>query len=455
MFKTFANAWKIPELRKKILFTALVVLIFRIGSAIPVPFTNILIEGGNLVQEGSTFLNYLIMMTGDAFNYGTLFALSITPYINSSIIMQLLCVAIPPLERMAKEEDGQKKIASITRYVTVLLGIIQSTAYYFYIRSAGYLSTDANGEDYTGFAMVFQAIVIIACFTAGTALIMWLGEQINDKGIGNGISIILFAGIVSRIPSLLTTLYSLNPKTGSYLSRGGVYYFLSPFVGVILILMIAFIVWMDNAERRIPVQYAKRVVGRKMYGGQNTHIPIKVNMSGVMPIIFAGSILSIPPTIQMFVPSSKLADSKFWTGFFKVFSSEHWAYGIIYFVLIIAFAYFYSSIQYNPIEMSQNIAKNGGMIPGIRTGRPTSDYIAKIISRITLLGALLLSVVAIFPIVFSQLTTLILTKTTDYATGMNISLGGTSIIILVGVALETVKQLESQMMMRHYKGFLD
>lgn len=455
MFKTFANAWKIPELRKKILFTALVVLIFRIGSAIPVPFTNILIEGGNLVQEGSTFLNYLIMMTGDAFNYGTLFALSITPYINSSIIMQLLCVAIPPLERMAKEEDGQKKIASITRYVTVLLGIIQSTAYYFYIRSAGYLSTDANGEDYTGFAMVFQAIVIIACFTAGTALIMWLGEQINDKGIGNGISIILFAGIVSRIPALLTTLYSLDPNTGSYMSRGGVYYFLSPFVGVILILMIAFIVWMDNAERRIPVQYAKRVVGRKMYGGQNTHIPIKVNMSGVMPIIFAGSILSIPPTIQMFIPSSKLAESKFWTGFFNVFSSEHWAYGIIYFVLIIAFAYFYSSIQYNPIEMSQNIAKNGGMIPGIRTGRPTSDYIAKIISRITLLGALLLSVVAIFPIVFSQLTTLILTKTTDYATGMNISLGGTSIIILVGVALETVKQLESQMMMRHYKGFLD
>ena len=418
MFKTFANAWKIPELRKKILFTALIVLIFRVGSAIPVPFTNILIEGGNLVQDGSTFLNYLIMMTGDAFNYGTLFALSITPYINSSIIMQLLCVAIPPLERLAKEEDGQKKIASITRYVTVVLGIIQSVAYYFYIRSAGYLSKAADGSAYTGFAMVFQAIVIILCFTAGTALIMWLGEQINDKGIGNGISIILFAGIVSRIPALITQLFG-GSGTGSYWSRGGVYYFLSPFVCVILILMVAFIVWMDNAERRIPVQYAKRVVGRKMYGGQNTHIPIKVNMSGVMPIIFAGSILSI------------------------------------YFILIIAFAYFYSSIQYNPIEMSQNIAKNGGMIPGIRTGRPTSDYIARIISRITLLGALLLSVVAIFPIVFSQLTTLILTKTTVYADGMNVSLGGTSIIILVGVALETVKQLESQMMMRHYKGFLD
>lgn len=455
MFKTFANAWKIPELRKKILFTAFVILIFRIGSAIPVPFTNILIEGGSLIGEGNTFMNYLVMMTGDAFNYGTLFALSITPYINSSIIMQLLTVAIPPLERLSKEEDGRKKIASITRYVTVALGLIQSTAYYFYIRSAGYLSTDANGADYTGFFMVFQAIVIILCFTAGTALIMWLGEQINDKGIGNGISIILFAGIVSRIPSLLTSLYSLNPQTGSYLSRGGIFYFLSPFVGVILILMIAFIVWMDNAERRIPVQYAKRVVGRKMYGGQSTHIPIKVNMSGVMPVIFAGSILSIPPTIQMFIPSSKIAEGGFWDGFFGIFQSDHWAYGIIYFVLIIAFAYFYSSIQYNPIEMSQNIAKNGGMIPGIRTGRPTSEYIAKIISRITLLGALLLSVVAIFPILFSQITTLILVNGLHKASGMNISLGGTSIIILVGVALETVKQLESQMMMRHYKGFLD
>ena len=455
MFKTFANAWKIPELRKKILFTAFVILIFRIGSAIPVPFTNILIEGGSLIGEGNTFMNYLVMMTGDAFNYGTLFALSITPYINSSIIMQLLTVAIPPLERLSKEEDGRKKIASITRYVTVVLGLIQSTAYYFYIRSAGYLSTDANGADYTGFYMVFQAIVIILCFTAGTALIMWLGEQINDKGIGNGISIILFAGIVSRIPSLLTSLYSLNPQTGSYLSKGGIFYFLSPFVGVILILMIAFIVWMDNAERRIPVQYAKRVVGRKMYGGQSTHIPIKVNMSGVMPVIFAGSILSIPPTIQMFIPSGKIAEGGSWDGFFGIFQSDHWAYGIIYFVLIIAFAYFYSSIQYNPIEMSQNIAKNGGMIPGIRTGRPTSEYIAKIISRITLLGALLLSVVAIFPILFSQITTLILVNGLHKASGMNISLGGTSIIILVGVALETVKQLESQMMMRHYKGFLD
>ena len=448
MLQTLRNAWKIEELRKKILFTLVIILLYRLGNAIPVPDVNIALLNAYFAQQQSTILGLLDVMSGGAFSNATIFALSIQPYINASIIIQLLCIAIPSLERLSKEggEEGRKKIASITRYATVAIGLLQGFAYYMLIMNNNMLNADAQG--------IWSAIVIILTFTSGSALIMWLGEQINDKGIGNGISIILFAGIVSRIPALITQLFG-GSGTGSYWSRGGVYYFLSPFVCVILILMVAFIVWMDNAERRIPVQYAKRVVGRKMYGGQNTHIPIKVNMSGVMPIIFAGFIRSIPPTIQMFIPSAKLADSKFWTGFFKVFTSTHWAYGIIYFILIIAFAYFYSSIQYNPIEMSQNIAKNGGMIPGIRTGRPTSDYIARIISRITLLGALLLSVVAIFPIVFSQLTTLILTKTTVYADGMNVSLGGTSIIILVGVALETVKQLESQMMMRHYKGFLD
>ena len=451
MLKTLVNAWKIADLRKKLLFTALIVLIFRIGSAIPVPFTNIGSEGIIANANGSTFMNYLTMMTGDAFNYGTIFAMSITPYINSSIIMQLLAVAIPALERLQKEgEEGRKKIATITRFVTIALGLLQSTAYYFYLRSGGqtadtFLVTNpATGENYTGFIGFFQALVIILCFTAGTALIMWLGEQINDKGIGNGISIILFAGIVSRIPTLITQIIG-------YMQSGGPYYALSPIVLVILVLMIAFIVWMDNAERRVPVQYAKRVVGRKMYGGQSTHIPIKVNMSGVMPVIFASSILSLPPTIQMFVGE---VDSKFWNGFFNLFSQTHWAYAIIYFVFIIAFAYFYASIQYNPIEMSKNIRDNGGSIPGIRPGEPTSRYIGKIINRIVLLGALLLSVVALFPIVFSQITSFILAKV-GYEQGMNISLGGTSIIILVGVALETVKQLESQMMMRHYKGFLD
>ena len=448
MLQTIINAWKIADLRKKILFTALIIFIFRLGAAIPVPFTNIA-EGGILqdAAEG-TFMSYLSMMTGDAFAYGTIFAMSITPYINSSIIMQLLTVAIPPLERLSKEgEEGRKKIASITRFVTVGLGLMQSTAYYFYLRNQDYLMDDASGAKFTGFFAVFQALVIILCLTAGTAFIMWLGEQINNKGIGNGISIILFAGIVSRIPAMVMSVVS-------YFQLGGPYYVLAPFVGVMALLMIAFIVWMDNAERRIPVQYAKRVVGRKMYGGQSTHIPMKVNMSGVMPVIFASSILSLPPTIQMFID---VKEGSGWEKFFSIFQATHPVYLVLYFVMIIFFAYFYAQIQYNPIEMANNIRKNSGAIPGIRPGKPTSDYIAKILSRLTLMGALLLSVVALFPTLFSQVATFCLDKFSDgyYSQGINISLGGTSIIIMVGVALETVKQLESQMMMRHYKGFLD
>ena len=443
MFQTILNAWKIADLRKKLLYTAFIILIFRIGAALPVPFV-IIAEGIITDANANNFMTYLSMMTGDAFNYGTLFAMSITPYINASIIIQLLTVAIPALERLAKEgEEGRKKISEITRYTSVGLALMQSTAYYFYIRSQGYLALNAEGVKYTGFAAVFQAIVIILCYTAGASLIMWLGEQINDKGIGNGISIILFAGIVSRMP---TTLYNLY----QYMDRGGAYFALIPIAFVCMILMIAYIVWMDNAERRIPVQYAKRVVGRKMYGGQSTHIPIKVNMCGVLPVIFASSILSLPPTIQMFVtlnPEESKMDA-FWQGFFDIFQSTHWAYALMYFVLIIFFAYFYAAIQYNPIEMANNIRRNSGAVPGIRPGKPTSDYIAKILSRITLLGALLISVIALFPILFSQITAL-------FDKQVNLTLGGTSIIIMVGVALETVKQLESQMMMRHYKGFLD
>ncbi len=444
MFKTLANAWKIPELRNKLIFTAFIVLVFRIGANIPVPFVDIPASGLISTDGGTTFLNYLSMMTGDAFNYGTIFALSITPYINSSIIIQLLTVAIPYLERLSKEgEEGRKKIASITRYCTVILGVLQSVAYFIYLNAKKYVL-------YTGadkFPKIFQGIVIVTILTAGTALVMWLGEQINDKGIGNGISIILFAGIVSRIPTEMTSLFST--KYG-YISKGGAYLVLSPLVLVFYILMIAYIVWMDNAERRIPVQYSKRVVGRKMYGGQSTHIPIKVNMSGVMPIIFASSILSLPPTIQLFF-QNKIKDGSGWDKFFGLFDTTSVFYGVIYFLMIIFFAYFYAAIQYNPVEMANNIRKNSGAIPGIRPGKPTSDYIGKIISRIILLGALLLSVVALFPTVFSQITGLVLAKDG----GMNISLGGTSIIIMVGVALETVQQLESQMMLRHYKGSLD
>ena len=449
MIKTIINAFKAADIRKKLLFTAFIILVFRIGSVIPVPFVNIVDEIN--VGKGNTIMTYLSFMTGSAFTYGTIFAMSITPYINSSIIMQLLAVAIPALENLQKEgEEGRKKITAITRFLTVALGLLQSLAYFFYLRAQGYLATDANGMAYTGFDAVFQAVVIIAVLTAGTAVIMWLGEQISIQGIGNGISIILFAGIASRFPTIIKQLFQ-------YISTGRtVYKVLVPVVCVVFVLMIAYIVLLDNAERRLPIQYAKRVVGRKMYGGQSTHMPIKVNMSGVLPIIFASSILSLPGTVQMFLSSSKY-EGTFWEKFFNAFQSDSWWYAGMYFVLIIFFAYFYSTIQYNPIEMANNLRKNNGVIPGIRPGRPTSDYILRIISRLTLIGALMISVVALFPIVYSLICDAAIKPLTESGTdgGMSITMGGTSLIILVGVALETVRQLESQMMMRHYKGFLD
>lgn len=441
MLKTFINAWKIADLRKKMLYTIFIIFLFRLGCAIPVPFISITGSNGLLGDSQGTFLNYLSMMTGDAFNYGRVFALGVTPYINASIILQLLAVAIPALERLSHDEEGRKKMAKITRWVTVGLALLQSVAYVVYIRSQGMLTSNAAGEAYTGFWAFLQGFFIVAVLTAGSTLVMWLGEQINERGIGNGISLILFAGIVSRLP---VTIYQL---VAAPYNAGGLYFVISIVAVISLLLMIAYIVWMDGAERRIPVQYAKRVVGRKMYGGQSSNIPIKVNMSGVLPVIFASSILSVPPTIEMFV-SNRLSEDSFWNTFFGWFKQDHWVYGIIYFLLIIFFAYFYASIQYNPVEMANNLSKNSGMIPGIRSGRPTADYIAKIISKIVLLGALMLSVVALYPVLFSQITTAINRP-------INVAIGGTSIIILVGVALETVQQIESQMMMRHYKGFLD
>lgn len=450
MIKTFMNAWKVADIRKKILFTIFIILVFRVGSVIPVPFLNIVDEID--VGRGNTILTYLSMMTGSAFTYGTVFAMSITPYINASIIMQLLAVAIPALERLQKEgEEGRKKIASITRFVTVGLAIVQSLAYFFFLRSSGYLMNDANGAAFTGFDAVFQAIVIIAVLTAGTAIIMWLGEQITISGIGNGISIILFAGIISRFPTMIQQLFQ-------YINTGRtVYKVLVPIVVVVFILMVAYIVFMDNSERRLPIQYAKRVVGRKMYGGQSTHMPVKINMSGVLPVIFASSILSLPGTVQMFISSDKYPEGSFLKSLFDAFQSDSWWYAGIYFVLIIFFAYFYSTIQYNPIEMANNLRKNNGAIPGIRPGKPTSDYIMRVLSRLTLVGALMLSVIALFPLIYSLICELAIPPLTEGGEdgGMSITLGGTSIIIMCGVALETVRQLESQMMMRHYKGFLD
>ena len=438
MFKTMQNAWKIPDLRKKILFTLLVIIVFRIGANMPAPFLNMEALAGlmGFVTDSSSAnaFAYLNTLSGGAFAQATLFAMSVTPYINSSIIMQLLTVAIPPLERMAKEgEEGRKKIGAITRYVAVVLGLVQGLAYYLYLRGSSYEGTPI--VTYTeGAAGVFTAIVIVLVFTAGTAMMMWLGEQINQKGIGNGISILLFAGIVARLPDTVNILVQALQAAWQAPDSFGQYYFFVPLFVIIFLAIIWVIVFMNDAERRIPVQYAKRVVGRKMYGGQSTHLPIKVNMSGVMPIIFASSILTIPSTIQLFV-----TPTGFWKTVLDALSTTGWVYALIYFLLILMFAYFYVAIQYNPIEMANNLRQNNGTIPGIRPGKPTSDYIQKILSKITLIGALFLAVIALLPIAFSAFT------------GMhNLMMGGTSVIILVGVALDTMKQMESQMMMRHY-----
>ena len=435
MFNTLKNAWKIPDLRKKLLFTLLIIIAFRFGSVVPVPFLDASALSEIMASANETALGYVNMLTGGAFANATLFAMGITPYINSSIIIQLLTVAIPPLERMAKEgEEGRRKIAAITRYVTVALGLIQGTAYYFFLKNSGVTLYNE------GFSAVFSAVIIILAFTAGTALIMWMGEQINQKGVGNGISIILFAGIVARLPVTVGQVWSYFSAAMQSPESYSQYFIFAPLFVILFLAVIWVIVFMNDSERRIPVQYAKKVVGRKVYGGQSTFLPIKVTMSGVMPVIFASSILSIPSTIRMFITNP----SGFWEGFFNAFTTSGWLYSVLYLLLIIMFAYFYMTIQYNPIEMANNLRANNGTIPGIRPGRPTAEFISKILSKVTLIGAIFLAVVAILPIIYGNLT------------GMHgLTMGGTSVIIMVGVALETVKQIESQMMMRHYKGFLD
>lgn len=441
MIQTVRNAWKIPELKRKMLFVIFALLIFRLGSAIPVPFINSAALSSQLASASGTIFGLINVMSGDAFARATVFALSIQPYINSSIIIQLLTVAIPALERMAKEggEEGRKKIAAITRYATVLIALVQAFGYYTLIKSYNLITVP---EGYG----VWGAIVIIASFTAGSAFLMWLGEQITEFGVGNGISIILFAGIVSRVPAMMLTMWngakaSLGKPVSSYYSAIPLWAIPLLIIGMLAIVML--IVFVSDAERRIPVQYAKRVVGRKMYGGQSSHIPMKVNMSGVMPIIFAQSIASIPATIGMFVPSAQTEGSG-WNTFLKIFDSSGAVYCVVYFLLILGFSYFYATIQFNPIEVANNLKKNGGFVPGFRPGKPTADFISKVLSKITLFGAIYLAVIAIVPIVVTGVLGL-----------SNLSIGGTSVIIVVGVALETVKQLEAQMLMRHYKGFLE
>lgn len=427
MFQTLRNAWKIAEIRKKLLFTLFILLLYRIGNAVPVPYINTKILLDYFSNLQNTVLGLYNVMSGNAFSNATIFAMSIQPYINASIIINLLCIAIPALERLQKEggEEGRKKIAAITRYSTVAIGLIQGFAYYMMIKNQGALIQSG----------LWQAIVIVLTFTAGSALIMWLGEQVTEFGIGNGISIILFASIISRFPSgAITSITNLSTGALSW----------PAFIGIIIgiVAIVVLIVYVTNAERRIPIQYSKRVVGRKMYGGQSTHLPMKVNMSGVMPIIFAQSFASLPATIAAFFKQP--AEGTFWHGFLKAIDPSSVLYIVVYFLLIIAFGYFYATIQFNPIEIANNLKKNGGFIPGFRAGKPTSDFIKKVLGKVTLFGSLYLGVIAVLPIIFSSASNM---------TG--IALGGTSIIIVVGVALETVKSLEAQMLMRHYKGFLE
>ncbi len=420
MFGTLKNAWGIPELRKKLLFTLLVLLLYRIGNVIPVPYIN-------TKQLASFFDGYLSntilglynAMSGSAFSQASVLALSIQPYINASIIIQLLTIAIPVLERWAKEEgeEGKKKITMLTRYATVALGLLMGWGYYIMISGNGIVTEK-------GF---LPAMVIILTFTAGSAVVMWLGEQINEFGIGNGISMILFANIISSLPATLNTLLAID-------------WWKSLIVVVVMALLVLFIIFINDAERRIPIQYAKRVVGRKVYGGQSTNMPIKVAMSGVMPVIFAQSICSMPATICAFIKGA--TDS--WV-YKNLFAPTSWVYVVVYGLMIFFFSWFYASIQYDPVEISNNLKKNGGFIPGFRPGKPTADFIKKVIAKIIIFGAVYLAVVALLPIIAGN----VMTEFTA------LGIGGTSVIIVVGVALETVKALEAQMLMRHYKGFLD
>lgn len=426
MIQTIRKAWGIPELQKKIVFTLLILLIYRIGSAIPVPYVDTATLKSYLDGMGTTILGLYNVMSGGAFQMATVFALGIQPYINSSIIIQLLTVAIPALERMARDggEEGKRKIQSITRYATVAIALLQALGYYWIMSSNNILTNDS----------IWAALVIIVAFVAGSSFLMWLGEQCNEFGVGNGISMILFAGIISRIPSMVSTIY--------YSITSGTLFW--PWVILIVVgilLLVVLIVFVSDAERRIPVQYAKRQVGRKMYGGQSSNLPMKVNMSGVLPVIFAQSIASIPATIGAFLPAP--AEGSFWAALLNAIDTKSVLYMIVYFLMIIGFSYFYATIQFNPVEISNNLKRNGGFIPGFRPGKPTSDFIAKVLSKITLFGAIYLGIVAIVPLL------------ADKFLPITVGIGGTSVIIVVGVALETVNALESQMLMRQYKGFLE
>ncbi len=477
MLQTFKNAWKVPDIRKKLLFTLMILLLYRIGANIFVPYVDVAAISGtvNSAARYSGFFAMFNLLSGEAFSKATLFALSVSPYITASIVMQLLTIAIPALERLSKQgEEGKKKITKYTRWVTIGLALVTAYGYVMYLKSNGLLLVKTLTENSTGaerFAHWFAIIVMVACFCAGAAIIMWLAEQINDHGIGNGISMILFANIVSSFSSMVQQMIGMlkDPTTGVW--KWNVDNFTwkehgwSLFGGIFGIVMsialtigaIMLIVWFTNSERRIPIQYAKRVVGRKMYGGQSSNLPLKMNMAGVMPVIFASSIVSIPATIVGFVPApaagTPYSDYTFWqkfaAGVDKWFNYDTVFYILVYILLIFLFSYFYIMISFNPVEVANNIRSNGGAVPGIRPGKPTSDYIKKILNRITLMGAVFLVVVAATPMIVGAIPAIANTGFTSLA------FMGTSLLIVVGVALETVRDLEAQLAMRNYKGFLD
>ena len=444
MFDTFKNAFKIPDLRRRIFFTLLMLIIFRFGDHIPVPFLSADAMNAFLQDGGLDLFSLFDAFTGGAFSQATVMALGVSPYINASIIIQLLTVAIPSLERLAKEGvEGRRKINKITRYVGIILAFIQGAGLYVTLYNMGVAQGDVTSVITQPNALGFFTIVLT--FTAGTAFIVWLGEIITEKGLGNGVSMIIFAGIVSSIPSGIYGVCSKFFGDGVTVKDVAIV----AAIAILAVLAIVFVVLFNTAERRIPVQYSKRVVGRKMYGGQSTNIPIKVVSGGVMPIIFASSIMAFPSTIVRLLTGGNLPTAGLGHTLLAMLSAglgPWWTdvvYSVLYFLLIIFFTYFYASIQFNPIEIANNIKKNGGFIPAIRPGKPTSDYIFKVSNRLNLAGAFFLGVIAILPVILGAVF------------GINsLQIGGTSLLIMEGVALETVQQIESQMVMRHYKGFL-
>lgn len=475
MLQTLKNAWNTKDIRNKLLFTLFILMLYRIGTVIPVPF----VEANNFASTlNGTILDYMNTLSGGSLGNMTLFALGVQPYINSSIIIQLLAVVFPKLGEIAK--DDKKTMGYITRITTVVLAIITAVGYYFLLKSGGYLTKPALESDIAW----LYGVVIVACYTAGASLVMWLGERINEKGLGNGVSVILFANIIASVPNFVINLVKFVSNTYSYPDKAWMYGIISTAFAIILVAgllaIIAFIIFVTGSERRIPVQYAKKVVGRKMYGGQSSNLPIKLNMTGVMPVIFASSIVSFIPTIfQILMNMGVVSESGTpgWYKFSELLGSDGVIYPIALFLLIIGFAYFYTQITFDPVEVANNLKKQGGAIPGIRQGRPTADYIKKILNKITLAGALFLGVIAVLPIILgphvlqhffewiigaayeieSGYESLYASYISSQASSLTsvFTFGGTTLLIVVGVAIELYRELEAQLTMRNYKGFLN